>query len=380
MINPHKVSVAIAAGGTAGHINPALSLAEELRERGADVTFFGQEKKLEGTLVPAAGFKLVNIKMKGFDRARPWTALSALLQSVKAKSAIARYYQNRKRPDVIVGFGAYIEFPLVGWAHENDIPVVLHEQNSVPGLANKLCASAASVVAYAFPQAEQELTKHAGAYTSFINTGNPVRAQVLQDIKKAEKNRASAVSTKANKTVNLLVFGGSLGAQSINEAMIASKDALLKQPHVHVLHATGKAHFEHVQKELHLSEKEAVRWKLVPYLENIGEALGQADLVLSRAGASSVAEIAAAGVPAFLVPYPHARGNHQAFNARLLADDGAALIVKDSMVKSDAFQKELTNLLSQKKRLERMRKAAKKAASNNATDLLYEVVIAQVKQ
>ncbi len=377
MKQPKDLSIAIAAGGTAGHINPALALAENLRDKGATVIFFGQEKKLEGKLVCDAGFKLVNMKMKGFDRTKPWTALTALRQARRAKKTIAEFYKNRKRPDVVVGFGAYIEVPLVAWGYENHIPVVLHEQNSIPGLANKMNANVADVVAYAFPQVVDPLKKRVSSYTHFVQTGIPVRNTVLNAIEKA--NREAPQKADKNKTKNLLVFGGSLGAQSINNAMVNLKDDLLALDSVHVLHATGKEHFEKVQKSLKLTEEERKRWKIVPYLEDMGEALGHADLILSRAGASSVAEIAAAGVPALLVPYPHARGNHQAFNARLLSDAGSALIVKDAMLSSSAFKEKLLELLTHKKELNAMRKAAKKLASADACALLTEAVLGVIQ-
>lgn len=377
MKQPQDISIAIAAGGTAGHINPALALAENLRAKGATVTFFGQEQKLEGKLVRDAGFKLVNITMKGFDRTKPWTGFSALFQAYKAKKAIATFYKNRKHPDVVVGFGAYIETPLVAWAHENQIPIVLHEQNSVPGLANKMSAQVADVIAYAFPQVVESFTKRAAAYTHFVQTGIPVRSEVLDAI---EKVRQEALhQEKSHKHSNLLVFGGSLGAQSINEAMVALKEDLLALDTVHVLHATGKEHYENVKKSLNLTEDESKRWEVVPYLENMGEAMGNANLILSRAGASSVAEIAAAGVPALLVPYPYARGNHQAFNARFLADAGAAFIVKDTMLSSAAFKEKLLELLTHRKELDALRKAARKVASSNATAQLTKAVLGVVK-
>lgn len=377
-MDSHDLKVAIAAGGTAGHINPALSLAEILRKHGASVTFFGQDSKLEGTLVPEAGFPLVSLKMRGFDRSRPWTGIVALHQAHKAKKAIEKHFKTNSKPNVVVGFGAYVETPLIAWARENSIPVVLHEPNSVPGLATRMDAKAADVITYAFPQAKDALKKKAGHYTKFIQTGIPVRETVLEEIFKVQKEKVK--SAKKSTGVNLLVMGGSLGAQSINEAMVASKEKLLGVKGLQILHITGKKNFEKTKADLKLSKEEEKRWEVRPYLDKVGEALGEADAILSRSGASTVAEIAVASVPAILVPYPHARGNHQAFNARLLSDVGAALIVKDDMLSSKEFQEELLGLLESKKRRDKMRKAAKKLRTHEAGDLLFDVVLSAAEE
>ena len=148
-----KMTVAIAAGGTAGHINPALALAEELRDRGHHVVFVGQSHKLEGRLVPEAGFDFVPITVTGFDRSRPWTALSSLWRVNKAKRSLASLFSKVGKPDAAIGFGAYVEVPLLGWCKDAGVPYLLHEQNSVPGLANKMMSSHAARVCISVPAA-----------------------------------------------------------------------------------------------------------------------------------------------------------------------------------------------------------------------------------
>ena len=148
-----KMTVAIAAGGTAGHINPALALAEELRDRGHHVVFVGQSRKLEGRLVPEAGFDFVPITVTGFDRSHPWTALTSLWRVNKAKRALASHFSKVGKPDAAIGFGAYVEVPLLGWCKGAGVPYLLHEQNSVPGLANKMMNSHAARVCISVPAA-----------------------------------------------------------------------------------------------------------------------------------------------------------------------------------------------------------------------------------
>ena len=155
MAEQKKLSVAIAAGGTAGHINPALALAEELRERGHQVTFYGQPNKLEGTLVPEAGFELVPIHVNGFDRRRPWTLISAAYNLERAKMQLHKRFKEQGAPDVAIGFGAYVELPLLQLCAKLHIPYLIHEQNSVTGLANRVSAGKADKVCIAFPEARK---------------------------------------------------------------------------------------------------------------------------------------------------------------------------------------------------------------------------------
>ena len=296
------LEVAIAAGGTAGHINPALALAEELRRRGHHVTFYGRPSKLEGTLVPAAGFELVDVEVTGFDRSRPWTAVSSVWRVWQAKRALARRFANGAAPDVAIGFGAYVEVPLLGWCKDAHVPYLLHEQNSVPGLANKMMSAHASRVCISVPAAREVFARE-GEPDHVVLTGNPVRASVIAGSREAGRK---ALGVPADATM-LLVFGGSLGARTLNEDMAALKGRLLAVEGLHVVQSTGKAGYDEAAAALALTEEESVRWHLESYIDNMGDVLAAADLVLSRAGASSIAEIAALGVPAVLVPYPFPR-------------------------------------------------------------------------
>ncbi len=175
-----QLEVAIAAGGTAGHINPALALAEELSHRGHHVTFYGQSQKLEGTLVPQAGYDFDEISVTGFDRARPWTLVTALWKMRAARRRLADKFAKNGAPSVAVGFGAYVEMPLLDWCRRNDVPYAIHEQNSVPGLANKTCARNATSVCVSFPSALGAFEDRIGPKTSLVVSGNPVRRSVVQ--------------------------------------------------------------------------------------------------------------------------------------------------------------------------------------------------------
>ena len=365
-----SLEVAIAAGGTAGHINPALALAEELSSRGHHVRFFGQSSKLEGTLVPQAGFELEPIRVTGFDRARPWTLVSALVRERAASARVGRAFAERGAPDVAVGFGAYVELALMDRCRKQRIPYVLHEQNSVPGLANKTLAAGARFVCVSLPQARPAFRGRVRREDAIVLTGNPVRRSVLGASREAGR---AALSIPGDATM-LLVFGGSLGAQHVNEAIARLKGRLLANPGLRVVHSTGKELYDGVASSLALTEAERERWQVVPYISNMGEALAAADLVVSRAGASSIAEIAALTVPSVLVPYPLATGDHQTTNAHYLVDAGAAVLFADDSIDGEAFADDLLALVGDAERRERMRACARGLGQDRDAAKLADVV------
>lgn len=364
-----SLRVAIAAGGTAGHINPALALAEELAARGHQVEFFGQPKKLESTLVPQAGFPFNPIDVTGFDRSRPWTLVSALWRMRAAQKTIGRHFGS-ERPDVAVGFGAYIELPLINWCHVQGIPCVIHEQNSVPGLANKTSAAKVKTVCVSLPVAIDAFRGKVGPDTQIVVTGNPVRQSVIR-ADRAQGRRDLGIPEDATM---LLVFGGSLGARHLNQGVAALKSKLLSRRDLYVIHSTGKGEYDSVVQELALTQEESARWRVMPYIDRMGEALAAADLVLSRAGASSVAEIAALAVPSVLVPYPFATADHQTTNARYLVDAGAAVLLPDEKIDTPEFEDDLLGLVDDPARRQAMRDAARGLAQDKAALALADQV------
>ncbi len=367
-----KLSVAIAAGGTAGHVNPALALAEELDARGHKVRFFGETRRLEGKLVPQAGFDFFPVNVTGFDRARPWTLATALAHLVHEERRLARAFRADAdlMPDVAVGFGAYVELPLMRAAARLGVPVVLHEQNSVPGLANKQTARSASLIAIAQPSVRATFEQRAGSSTRIEMTGNPVRRSVLAG-DRARGRKALGVPEDATL---LLVFGGSLGAHHLNQRMAELKDRLLGMEGVHVVHSTGADDFEWTRDQLALTEPEQKRYRVQAYIDGMGDMLAAADLVLSRSGASSVAEIAALAAPSVLVPYPLATADHQTTNARFLVDAGAAVMFADADIDGDAFADEVCGLLASPERRAAMRAAARDLAQDQAAARLADAI------
>ncbi len=370
-----KLNISIAAGGTAGHINPALALAEELRDRGHEVRFFGQSSRLEATLVPQAGFAFDTIEVTGFDRSKPWTLVSALWRMAKAERRLGKIFAGSAKPDVAVGFGAYVELPLVNWCAKHDVPVVLHEQNSVPGLANKVSAAKSSALCLSFPVARAAFGKAADKAGRVVNTGNPVRRSVVE----ATREEGRRLLGIADDETLLLVFGGSLGARHLNQGVCALKSELLGRERLRIVHSTGRDEYDSVVAALGLSEAEKARWQVMPYIDDMGHALAAADLVLSRAGASSIAEIAAKCAPSMLVPYPFATADHQTTNAHLLVDVGAAELVSDDDVDSPLFSDALLTLIDEPAKREAMRAAAASLGQAQAAAALADVVEASAR-
>ncbi len=365
-----KLFVAIAAGGTAGHINPALALAEKLKQRGHRVVFVGQPTRLEAKLVPEAGFDFIPIRVSGFVRTRPWTLLSALWHIQRARCVLDTQFKHTA-PDVCVGFGAYIELALVSWCKKHDVPLVLHEQNSIPGLANKISARVAKSLCVGMPCALDAFKDKIGSDTQVIVTGNPVRSSILT----ADKEHARTTHHIPQDAVLLVVFGGSLGAQHINDCMIARKKELLSRPNLYIIHSSGKADFDRTSQALALTEEEKKRWQLMPYINDMGEVLAAADFCVSRAGASSVAEIAALACPSILVPYPHATADHQRANASLLVDAHAAILCDDSDLDSTFFSDRLFELCDNASLRQELAAAAQGLGQAKAADKLAEQVV-----
>ena len=367
-----KLKIAIAAGGTAGHVNPALALAEELRSRGHEVRFFGEERRLEGTLVPQAGFAFFPVNVTGFDRQRPWTLVTALAHLAHEERRIVKAFRDDPslKPDIAIGFGAYVELPLMRAAKRLGIPLALHEQNSVPGLANKQTARDAALIAIAQPSVAG-VFERAGASPDAVRfTGNPVRSSVLA----GDRARGRAGMGIPDNATVLLVFGGSLGAHHLNQRLAQLKDRLLAADGLYVIHSTGAEDFEETCHALSLTEDEAQRYRVMPYIDNMGDMLAAADIVLSRSGASSVAEIAALAVPAVLVPYPFATADHQTTNARYLVDAGAAVLFADNAIDAEDFAATLLDLLANKARRDEMRAAARGLGQDTAAQKLADAL------
>lgn len=359
------MKVVLSGGGTAGHINPSLALAEVLSAAGDEVLFAGTPQGIEHRLVTQAGIPFTPFEAAGFDRQRPWTLFTsswAILKSArKAKAWLAS-----EKPDAVVGFGGYVCIPVCMAAEKLGIPVILHEQNSVMGMANKHLAKSAEAVALTYEEAADAVADR----SKVTVTGNPVRGSVLE----ATREQGRGLLGIPEDAVVLLVFGGSLGARHINEVVASLKDRLLGIEGLHIVHITGPKDYETVCGALSLTPEESRRWQVKAYQDRMAETLAAADCVLSRAGATSLAEIAALRIPALLVPFPFATGDHQTMNARSYVEAGAAFMVADADLDAPVFEEKLFSLVRDSQVRDAMRKAAEALPARNAAGNLADVV------
>jgi UDP-N-acetylglucosamine--N-acetylmuramyl-(pentapeptide) pyrophosphoryl-undecaprenol N-acetylglucosamine transferase len=344
-------TIVIAAGGTAGHVVPALAVADALRAEGADVVFVGGERA-ERTLVPAAGYPLETLAVEGLSRSDPVKAARAAGKALVAAGTAARLLR-RLRPDAVMGGGGYVEGPVGLAAAARRVPIVLVEADSHLGLANRLLAPLARRVCLAFP-----IEGRTGA--RYVVTGRPVPPPAT------DRRAARARFDLAESDTCVLVFGGSLGARSINEAAI---EGLAGAPY-RVLHAAGHRDVASLRERV-----PAVGYDLREYLDGFGEALLAADLCVARAG-GSIFEIAAHGRPAILVPYPHATGDHQAANARWMAQAGAAVVIEDSELTAARLRAQVDALLADRPRLEAMATASAALARPDAAQRIAAELLA----
>jgi len=300
----------IAAGGTGGHIMPGLAVADVMREQGWRVVWAGHPDNMEGRLVPEHGFELHPLRFAGV-RGKGVGALLKLPHRLLSGCVQAWRALSRVRVDVVLGMGGYVAFPVGMMAALRRVPLVLHEQNAVAGMTNKALARVADRVLSGFPNALKQGEM----------VGNPVRQDVAA--LPAPESRYAARSGP----LRLLVVGGSLGAQALNQTVPAALARLPLTQRPQVLHQSGQTHIDALRAAY---AQAGVAADCAPFIDDMASALANADLVLCRAGAMTVAEVAAAGVAALFVPFPHAVDNHQTANARFLSDAGAAWICQQA--------------------------------------------------
>lgn len=357
--------VVLSGGGTAGHINPALALSEVLKERGHEVYFAGTPDGVEATLVKDAGLPFTGFEASGFDRSHPLSLIKGIRRLSKSAGQVNLWF-TKIHPDAVVVFGGYACLPVGRAAKTMKVPLIIHEQNSVMGMANDFLSKSAAAVALTYEVAGKGVADQ----SKVIVTGNPVRSSVL----KATREEGRAYLGIPEDATVLLVFGGSLGARHINTAIASMKDDLLAMDDLYVVHITGPKELATVKEQLALTPEEEKRYFVMGYQDHMGETLAATDLVVSRAGASSLAEISARRIPAVLIPFPHATADHQSVNAVEYVERGAALLVKDDKVETPEFSAAVLELLSSPDMRAAMAQAAATFETADAASRLADVV------
>jgi UDP-N-acetylglucosamine--N-acetylmuramyl-(pentapeptide) pyrophosphoryl-undecaprenol N-acetylglucosamine transferase len=350
-------TIVIAAGGTAGHVVPALAVADSLRSQGADVEFIGGERA-ESELVPAAGYPFHRLRVQGIDRKNPLRAARAVLLAARATGR-ARRLLREIGADAVLGGGGYVAGPVGLAARTLRLPLVLTEADSHLGVSNRMLAPFAERVCLAFPIEGRTGRK-------WLVTGRPVPSGTEGGDRVGARKRLGIPPDGPC----LLVFGGSLGARRLNDAAI---DAFGAAAPCAVLHASGRRDFDVLQARL-ISLGSPSHYRLFPYVEPFADALAAADLAAARAG-GSVFELAAAGLPSILVPYPHATGNHQDANARFMEQAGAAVVIPDAELDGPRLAREVGGLLAAAPRMAAMASAARDVAKPDAAEVVAHEVL-----
>lgn len=358
----HNAVALVMAGGTGGHVFPALATAEKLQGQGVHVEWLGSRHGIEADLVPAAGIELHSIDVKGL---RGKGKLSLLLAPFKLLLALVQAIGvvRKVNPDVVLGMGGFASGPggLAAWLLRK--PLIIHEQNAIAGMTNKALSRFAKHVLEAFE----------GAFPANVKTtslGNPVRGNILQMSSPSER-----LAGRQGK-IRLLVVGGSLGAKAINELLPEVLAEIDQERRPEVWHQTGKRNIEETQKryqELGLSD-----CKVVPFIDGMDKAYEWADVVLCRAGALTVSELSIAGVASVLVPFPFAVDDHQTKNAGYLSDQGAALLIQQKDLTKEKLKALITDKLQQRDQLlemaNRARDIGKPEASQQVADICLEAI------
>ncbi|MCH8492769.1 MAG: undecaprenyldiphospho-muramoylpentapeptide beta-N-acetylglucosaminyltransferase [Idiomarina sp.] len=345
--------VLISAGGTGGHVFPAMAVAAVLKEQGHQITWLGTTDRMEAELVPAHGYRFIGMQQQAL---RGKSKLSLLLAPFKLLASIrrCRALLKQEKPDLVLGFGGYTAGPAGVAAWSLKTPLIIHEQNAIPGLTNKLLARFATRTLLGFSRAQQFL-----AQGELV--GNPVRAEItdLDNTVASTRNTAAAL--------NILVVGGSLGAAYLNK-LLPEALANWRGGSVNVQHQAGKGNAAAVAEAYEQAQKNtAVNVQVSDFITDMAAAYATADIVICRAGALTVAELACAGKAAILVPYPYAVDDHQTENAKVLSEAGAALLIQQQDLTAQWLLEQLAELVAEPERLTIMHAQALKAAEPNAT-------------
>ena len=355
----------IAAGGTGGHVFPALSVATALREmdRDADIVFVGTDRGLESRTIPPKGFKLKIVKGAAGIVGLGWKAKLRTLVRLPRIGLQCLYLLLSFRPHLVLGMGGFSAGPTVLMASILGFPTAIAEQNAVAGRTNKALGRFVKRIFLTFEESKEGFDQ-----SRVTVTGNPVRSEILEGAKNATKD---GWDPSRDKTLNLLVFGGSQGARGINDAMEQAMARLRALPFsIEVLHQTGKQQVEELQNAYDAAD---IHGTVVPFIHNMEAAYARAHLVVCRSGAASLAEIALFGKPTVLVPFPHAADDHQLKNARIFETKGAAVVLEQKDLNGDVLAEVVERLTGDPGRLQEMgRNAGTLAKPDAANDIARE--------
>lgn len=363
-----KTRFLISGGGTGGHIFPALAIANKIKQENpdAEILFVGASDKMEMKRVPEAGYPIEGLDIYGISRDFSlkgiWRNAKLPFVLFKAMRKARKIIRNFK-PDIAIGVGGFASGPALKAADQLGVPTLLQEQNSYPGVTNKMLAPKAKRICVAYSGLEKYFPQE-----KIVMTGNPIRAEILNLKRKDPKAYEYFDFKPERKTI--LVVGGSLGARTLNETMAAHLDDFRKTD-LQLLWQTGESFYKNIDSKLLAEQDDHVR--ILPFIRNMNDAYSMADIIISRAGALAIAELSVVGVPAILVPFPYAAEDHQTYNAKALSTKDAAVLIPDSVAREELMPT-LMQLVNDPARCSAMGENMHALAQPDAIDHIYQEI------
>ena len=347
------VKVLIAGGGTAGHINPGLSIAKYLQDnmRDVDIVFVGTKKGLETKLVPREGFRLELVRVQGFKRKLSLDTLKSIRDVFVGIHDAVRLIK-KERPDIVIGTGGYVCGPVLLIAKMYGIATLIHESNAIPGVTNKILGRFVDCVCVSFDDAR----RHFGKSKRVITTGNPIRKEMTNHVSTDDKNGG------------VVIFGGSRGSETINTVVVDMINKYGDRIDFDVTFATGEARYDKVVSRVGVNRENI---HVVPYIFDMPTLMRDARLMVTRSGAITLAEITAMGKASLLIPSPYVTANHQEYNARALEKNGASLVILEKDLNADVLYDSIVGIMKDEKKAKDMAEAAKKMGVFNATEKIF---------
>lgn len=361
--------VIVTGGGTGGHIYPALAIADKFKEMDSDteILYVGNDEGIEKEVVPKSGYPMELVDARWLDKSSPWQLIKTGARVAKGILEASRVMRKFK-PDVVIGTGGYVCFPVIVAGKRFGAKTFLHEQNAFPGLANRTLEKYVNKVFLGFPDA----AKYFKDQSKMVDAGNPVRKSFFS----LEKSHAREKLGFPKEDFIVFSFGGSLGAEKINEVAFDLMQVVNGHERMRMIFGTGKWYYEDIikqaaEKKIDLKDNIIIK----DYIDDMENYLAASDLIISRAGALSVAEMTVCGRACILIPSPNVTGNHQYYNAKAVADRGGAILMEEKDLTSEGLIKEVMRLKNNPEIAEKMGRAAKACAPVKALDIIYAEVM-----
>lgn len=360
MLKGDNMKVVISGGGTGGHIYPAVAIIEELKKRDSniDILYIGSKNSMESELIPSLGINYKSIEVMGLPRKinkKFFKSIFVLLKGLRQAKKILKDF----KPDVVIGTGGFVTGPVLYKAHKMGVYTIFHEQNSYPGITNRILSRYVNAMAVTF----KESIKFFKNNDKCIVTGNPIRNR-FEFLNRAESLKFFEIDKNSK---NIFSFGGSNGSEELNKAVLGILEKFYKNEKISLIHVTGKLNYDKFLEEVKSKGiKIENNVKILPYMTEMDKAYGVSDLVITSSGAITLAEISKIGLASILIPKAYTTENHQEFNARAYKDIGASELILEKELNSDLLWENIEKIIFDNSRLEQMKENAKKLATPNA--------------